>query len=815
MTMNTLFQDFRYGLRTLIRSKYFSIVAALTLAIGIGCNTALFSIVNAVLLNPLPYDHSEDLVALYGRAPGFDLAPISYLNFLDWESYSRSFSSIAMYHHEDFNLTGVGEAQRLNGYMVSSAFFPTLGIKPIIGRDFRREEDALRQAPVVMLSGGFWQRQFAASTSVLGKPLVLNGVLYTIIGVLPPDFAFRGQQYDVFTMLGQWDDPLFRDRKVQFSSGMIGRLKPGVSISQAAADLRNVAHTLAVTYPDANKGVDAAVISMKEDIVGNVRPLLIALFGAVGFVLLIACANVASLLLARSINRAREFTVRSALGASRSRIVSQLLSESILLACIGGVAGLLVAFVDLKLFLSILPGTLPRASEVTLDSRVLLFTLLISLLAGVLFGLAPALKASKSNLQSSLREGGRGSSKGRHRLQGALVATEVALSLVLLVGAGLMVRTLAALWKVDPGFNPDHALTFSLSLPITPNTPASESRARLRDLQKTIRDVPGVTAVSIALGSRPMIHPSTDAFWIDGEPKPDNANDMNASLFTLAESGYQGAMGLTLLRGRFISPRDDEHAPVVIVIDNMFAQKYFPGQNPIGRRVHLMVFGVTAEIVGVVGHTKQWGLDTDASTAIEAQFYYPFMQIPDKFMGTAAMAVGVVLRTKESLASTMDSVRRAIATSAPGDVIYNSWTMNEVIERSFAARRLTMFLLGIYAGLALFLSCVGLLSVISYFVTLQTREIGVRTALGAQRGDVLRLVIRQGMTMAVTGVLIGLALSLGLTHLMKSQLFGVTAHDPLTLVGVATILSLVALLACCAPAIRATRIDPAIALRHE
>jgi predicted permease len=283
-------------------------------------------------------------------------------------------------------------------------------------------------------------------------------------------------------MLGQWDDPLFRDRKVQFSSGMIGRLKPGVSISQAAADLRNVAHTLAVTYPDANKGVDAAVISMKEDIVGNVRPLLIALFGAVGFVLLIACANVASLLLARSINRAREFTVRSALGATRSRIVSQLLSESILLACIGGVAGLLVAFVDMKLFLSILPGTLPRASEVTLDSRVLLFTLFISLLAGVLFGLAPALKASKSNLQSSLREGGRGSSKGRHRLQGALVATEVALSLVLLVGAGLMVRTLAALWKVDPGFNPDHALTFSLSLPITPNTPASESRARLRDL---------------------------------------------------------------------------------------------------------------------------------------------------------------------------------------------------------------------------------------------------------------------------------------------------------------------------------------------
>jgi predicted permease len=337
----------------------------------------------------------------------------------------------------------------------------------------------------------------------------------------------------------------------------------------------------------------------------------------------------------------------------------------------------------------------------------------------------------------------------------------------------------------------------------------------LRDLERTIRDIPGVTATSIALGSRPMIHPSTDAFWIDGEAKPDSPNDMNSSLFTLAESGYQEAMGLTLLRGRFITPQDDEHAPVVIVVDNMFAQKYFPGKNPLGRQVHLMLFGVTAEIVGIVGHTKQWGLDTDASSAIQAQFYYPFMQIPDKFMLNAATAVGVVVRTKENLASAMDSVRHALATFAPGEVIYNSWTMNEVIERSFAARRLTMILLGIYAGLALFLSCVGLLSVISYFVTLQTREIGVRTALGAQRGDVLRLVIRQGMTMATTGVLIGLVLSLGLTHFMKHQLFGVTAHDPLTLVGVATILSLVALLACCAPAIRATRIDPAVALRHE
>jgi predicted permease len=813
--MDLFLQDFRYALRMLVKSPSFSLIAITTLAIGIGCNTALFSIINGVLLNPLPYSHPEQLMALYGRAPGFDLAPISYLNFLDWEANTHAFSSMAMYHHEDYNLTGSGEAQRLSGYLVSSAFFRTLDVAPLLGRDFQRDEDQLGKAPVVILSGGFWKRQFGSSTHVIGTSLVLNGVAYTIIGVMPPDFSFYAQDCDVFTMLGQFDDPMFRDRAIQFSSGMIGRLQPGVSVSKAAAELENTARNLAAAYPDANKGIDAIVVPMKEDITTNIQPLLIALLCAVGFVLLIACASVANLLLARSMSRAREFTLRSALGASQFRIIRQLLSESVLMAGLGGACGLIVALIGVKILVRMLRATLPRANEVSLDSRVLLFTLAISVLSGVIFGLAPALKASRLNLQTTLKEGGRGTSASRYRLQAILVAAEVALSLVLLIGAGLMMRTLAALWGVDPGFNPDNAVTFSLSFPTDRKTDAVETRARLRQFDQMMSDVPGVTAVSTTLGSRPMIHPSTDAFWIDGEPKPERVNDMDNALFTLADPGYLEAMGIRLERGRFIIPQDDEHSPPVIVIDTMFAHRYFPGQNPIGKRVHLMLFKVTAEIVGVVGHVKQWGLDADAGSPIQAHFYYSFMQVPDKMILTASTAVAVVLRTQGDPATVMNSVRHAIAAFAPGEVLYNFWTMNEVISRSLAARRSTMILLGVFAFLALFLSCVGIHGVISYLVSLQTREIGVRMALGAQRGDILRLVLKQGMSMALSGVLIGVALSIGLTRLLSHQLFGVTAHNPLTFGGVAAMLSLVAFSACCVPALRATRIDPAIALRCD
>ncbi len=813
--MNAIFQDVRYAFRVLLKSPSFTLVAIITLALGIGANTALFSVINGVLLNPLPYRHPGQLIALYGNTPGFDRAPIAYLNFLDWQQDTHSFSSIAYYHNEDFNLTGSGEAERASGYVISADFFQTLGVTPLLGRTFLPEEDRLGAAPVVMISEGFWKRKFAASPGIAGKTITLNGTVYTIVGVVPSSFTFYGQFRDVYVPVGQWNDPSFRDRSVVFSSGMIGRLKPGVTVSQAQADTENIAQNLAVAYPQANKNVNATLVPMKEDITGSVQPFLVALLCAVSFLLLIACANVANLLLARSIRRSREFAVRAALGASQVRMIRQLLTESILLAGLGGALGLLVAVFGTKVLLGMLPGTLPRAGEVSLDSRVLFFTLAISLFAGIVFGLAPALKAARPNLLSTLKEGGRGTSTASHRLQGIFVASEVALALVLLVGAGLMVRTIAALWRVDPGFNPNHAITFSLSMPSSPNTSTAETRSRLRAFDQKMREVPGVTAVSVTLGSRPMIHPSTEAFWIEGQPKPSEINEMNQALFTFAESGFQQAMGITMQRGRFISPDDNEHSPVAIVIDNVFAQQYFPHQDPIGKHVNLALFGVSAEVVGVAGHVKQWGLDADTKSAIEAQFYYPFMQIPEKLMPLVSTAVAVVLRTQGDPAETMGPVRRAVAEVAPGDVIYNVETMKEVISHSFAARRLTMMLLGIFASLALALSCVGIYGVISYLVSQRTQEIGVRMALGAKRGDVLRLILGQGTRMALIGVMVGISLSLGLTRLLTHLLFGVTAYDPLTFTAVAFVLLAVAVAACCVPALRATRIDPVVALRYE
>jgi predicted permease len=813
--MNALFQDARYACRVLLKSSSFTVMAIVTLALGIGATTALFSVINGVLLNPLPYRHPEQLVALYGDTPGFDRAPIAYLNFLDWQQDTHSFSSISIYHNEDYNLTGSGEAERVSGYMISADFFNTLGITPVLGGTFRPEDDRLGAAPVVMISAAFWKRKFGASPDIAGKPITLNGTVYTIVGVIPSSFTFYGQFRDVYTPIGQWNDPSFRDRRVVFSSGMVGRLRPGITLTQAQADIENIAQNLAMAYPQANKGVNARLVPMKEDITGSVQPFLIALLCAVGFLLLIACANVANLVLARSISRSREFAVRAALGASQMRVIRQLLTESVLLAGLGGALGLVVALLGTKALLRMLPGTLPRAGEVSLDSRVLFFTLVISLFAGIAFGLAPALKASRPNLQSTLKEGGRGTSGASHRLQGIFVVAQVALALVLLVGAGLMVRTIAALWRVDPGFNPNHAITFSLSLPSSPTTTATETRARLRAFDEKMREVPGVKAVSVTLGSRPMIHPSTEAFWIEGQPKPSEVNDMNQALFTFAESGFQQAMGIPMERGRFITPQDNERSPVVVVIDNVFAREYFPHENPIGKHINLALFGVSAEVVGVTGHVRQWGLDTDTKSAIEAQFYYPFLQIPEKLMPLVSTAVAVVLRTQGDPTATLSSVRRAVADIDPGEVIYNMETMNEVISHSFAARQLTMRLLGILATLALALSCVGIYGVISYLVSQRTQEIGVRMALGAKHSDVLRLVLGQGTRMALVGVLVGVSLALGLTRLLSHLLFGVTAYDPLTFAGVAFVLITVAIAACFVPALRATRIDPVVALRYE
>jgi predicted permease len=813
--VDTLLQDLRGATRLLVKAPSFAAISILTLALGIGANTALFTVVNGVLLNPLPHPRSSDLVALYGKTTAFEKGAIAYPNFIDWEEKNQSFSSIALYKNEDYNFTGQGEGQRVSGYMVSAKFFSTLGVAPLLGRTFRPEDDQLGAAPVVVLGGGFWSRAFGSSPEVFDKTLVLNGTAYTIVGVIPASFTFYGQARDVYTPIGQWSEASFRDRRIVHSSGMVGRLKAGTSLAHARADMEHVADTLALAYPQADTGVGVTLVSLKEDIVGNVQPLLLILLGAVGFLLLIACANVANLLLARSMNRSAEFAVRVALGASHMRVIRQLLTESLLLGVLGGVLGMVLASFGTKAVIRTLPGTLPRATEVSLDSRVFLFTLGVSVLAAILFGLAPALKASRANLQEILKESGRGASGARHRLQGILVAVEMALAFVLLVGAGLMVRSLSALWRVDPGFAPSHALTFSVSLPTSPTSTSAETRARLRQFEAKLEGVAGVEAVSVTLGSRPMIHNSTEAFWIEGQPKPANDNEMSQALFYLASAGFQRAMGITMARGRFIGPEDNEQHPPVIVVDDVFARTYLPHEDPIGKRVNLALFGVQAEIVGVAGHVKQWGLDTDAKSALEAQFYYPIVQLPEKLMPLVATGVAVVLRTKGDPAALMGPIRSAVGELDPREVIYNVQTMDEVVSKSFAARRVSMVLLSAFATIALLLACVGIYGVVSYLVGQRTHEIGVRMALGAQASDIWRVVIGDGLRMALVGVGVGTGAALGMTRLMAHQLFGVGAHDPLTFAAVALLFVGVAVAACYVPARRAMNVDPTVALRYE
>ncbi len=813
--MTALRQDLAYAIRMLWKSPGFAAIAVVTLALGIGANTALFSVVSGVLLNPLAYPHSDRLITIYDKRPGYDRGPVVYLNFLDWQHENRAFSSMALYRNQDYNVAERAEAQRLSGYMISAGFFSTLEVAPVIGRTFRSEDDRVGAAPVAILGGGLWIREFGAAPDVIGKSLVLNGKSYEIVGVIPANFRFYGQSRDIYTPIGQWNDPSFLDRRISVSAHAFGRLKPGATIERAQADMDLVAGNLAAEFPVADKNAGITLVSMKQDMVGNVQPYLFVLLGAVGFLLLIACANVANLLLARSMGRAREFAVRAALGAGHARIVRQLLTESGVLAGCGGILGLLFAYSATRAVLRTFPAALPRAEEVSLHSGVLFFSLAVTLVSSIMAGLAPALRSSRVSLQEILKESGRASSAARHRMQRTFVTVELALALVLLAGAGLMLRSLSALWRVDNGFNPSHAITFSLSMPSTSATTSAQTRARLRQFHDKMRGIPGVEAVSVTLGSRPMIHDSSLPLWIEGRPKPANDNEMPAAMFYLVEAGFERAMGITLLRGRFVTPQDNETAPIVIDIDDVFARTYFPDQDPIGQHVHLTQFNVEAEIVGVVRHVKQWGPGADEKAALEAEFFYPFMQMPEKIMALAAGAAAVVLRTAGDPAAIMEPVRRAVRELDSREVVYAVQTMDDVVAASLAARRLSMTLLSIFAALALLLSSVGIYGVISYVTGRRTHEIGVRMALGAQRGDVMRLVVGEGAKLALAGVAAGIVAAFALTRLIEKELFGVSAHDPLTFAAVALLLMIVALAACYLPARRAVRVDPVEALRCE
>jgi predicted permease len=594
----------------------------------------------------------------------------------------------------------------------------------------------------------------------------------------------------------------------------VGRLKPGVTFEQAGADMDALGRHLAEEYPQADKGTGITLIPLKENVVGNIRPFLLVLLAAVGFVLLIACVNVANLLLARSTARTQELAIRSALGASRTRMVRQLLTESILLALAGGGLGLLLASWGLNGALKVLPEALPRAEEVHLDGRVLLFMLAASALAGILFGLAPALKSSQSDLHGTLKEGGRGGSGTRHRAQRVFVVVEMALALVLLAGAGLMIRSLTKLWKVDPGFDSHNVLMFDMSIPSAIKSPEA-IRAHWRLIHDTLSAVPGVEAASLSAGSTPLQGDSDLPFWLEGQPKPSSQGDMKSALFYLVQPDYLKVMKIPLQHGRFLLPQDNEHSPLVTVIDERFAQLYFHGQDPIGKHINFEILNTTAEVVGVVGHVKQWGLDESPTTLVQAQCYFPLTQIPDRFIPLIASGAQVTLRTNSPPLGQVSAIRRALSQLNSEQVMYHTETLDGVISDSLAARRFSMILLGIFAALALVMSCVGIYGVIAYLVGQRTHEIGIRMALGAERRDVLRMVLGEGVKMALAGVAIGVVAAFGLTRLMAKLLFGVSAHDPLSFVGVAGLLVLVAMAACYIPARRATKVDPMVALRYE
>jgi len=812
--VRNFWQDVRYGLRLLSKSSGFAAIAILTLALGIGANTALFSVVNGVLLNPLPFPNPDELLAVYSRTSAFGESSISYPNFLDWHKDNKSFSSLSAFRSEDYNMTGAGEPERLHGHMISAEFFPTLGVTLAAGRNILAEEDQAGGAPVVVIGDGLWKRKFGSSADVLGKSITLNGKAYTIIGVAPSRLPVFSPT-DVYVPIGQWTDPTFRDRRISMGMNSIGRLKPGVTIEQARHDMAQVAQNLAAAYPEVDKGTGIALVPLKTDIVGDVRGILLVLLGAVGFVLLIACANVANLLLARSTGRAREFAIRSALGASPARVIRQLLTESVMLGIAGGAIGLLLAKWGTRAILAVLPEALPRSEEIGLDSHVLLFTIGVSFLTGILFGLVPAIKTLRPDMHETLKEGRRGSSGARHRTQSVFVIVEMAMALVLLIGAGLMIRSLAALWRVNPGFDARNVLTFDISLSSDSAITADRLRAKYRETLRQLESIPSIEEVSIMGGSLPMTGDSEVPFWVEGQPKPVNQDEMPFALFYLVTPGYQRAMRIPMERGRFFNARDDEHSPVVAVIDSSFAQKHFAGQDPVGKHLNIGLLDLQPEIVGVTGHVEHWGLGSREHQNLQSQIYLLVWQVPDRFWPLLANGSGFVARTAGVPLGVLGSVREAEAKVDSSAVIYNARPMLEIVANSIAKQRLAMILLSVFSTLALVLSAVGIYGVISYLTGQRTHEIGIRVALGASGSDVLRMIVGEGMRITLIGVGIGIAAALGLMRLITKVIYGVGANDPLTFVGVAILLTFVALVACYIPARRAMRVDPIVALRYE
>jgi predicted permease len=828
--MGGFIQDLRYALRQLRKSPGFATVTVITLALGIGANTAIFSVVSGVLLNPLPFHDANRIVSMFEATPNFFKGSISYPNFLDWQRDNRSFEAMAAYRSTDGSITGVGQPENVRAQRVSANFFPILGVNPILGRNFTADEDRRGASPTALISEGLWKRKFGSDRNVIGKRLIVAGKPRTIIGVVPASFRlniFNFRTADVYEAIGEETDSAFHLRDSYWGMDAIGLLKPAVTLAQARDDMKRVNAGLADAYPNVDGNIKANIIPLKDDIVGDMRPALLVLLGAVGFVLLIACVNVANLLLARSTAREREFSVRAALGAGQIRILRQLLTESVLLSALGGGFGLILAKWGTAAALAAVPETVPRAEEIGLDFRVLLFTIFVSVFTGIMFGLLPAVRMSRADISGRLKDSGRAISGYRSRMQSVLVMGEMAMALVLLVGAGLMCRTLMGLWKVDPGFDPRTVVYFEVTPPPSlVNQPPDAILAALRQISATLHSVPGVEAVSLHDGALPMDSDKERGFLIEGQELPTQRNkNIQQALEYTVEPEYLKTMRIPLLRGRFLSDEDDENSARVVVIDASFAQQYFAGQDPIGKQIRIFEFGsdsnqrvvVPLVIAGVVGHVNQWGLAEDASHPLQAQMYRPVMQNGAVYLKGLAQGFNVFVRSKTPLApeAFFESIRQKLLASNRDMIVYGNESEEEVVARSIASQRFSLILLGAFAGLALLLAGIGIYGVLSYLVGQRTREIGVRMALGAQRLDVLRMVMGDGARMTIVGAFIGLVAALALTRLMASMLFGVRPTDPVTFAAVAVLLCGIALFACYLPASRAAKVDPMVALRYE
>lgn len=804
-------QDLRYGVRMLRKSPGFAAIAVLTLAIGVGANTAVFSVVYGVLLEPLPYQDSSRLVLLNETTPKVGDVSVSYPNFLDWRSQSRNFSQMAAVHGVGFNLSGVNQPESIDGEAVSANFLSMLGVHPIIGRDFDASEEKAGTAPVVMLNHSLWQSHFGADPNAVGRTVMLDGHSYTIIGVLPPNFRWPDKT-DVLEPIGVWAtaNPAATERGERGDMIVLGRLASPASIAQARSEMQGIAARIAAEYPGSNDEFGVSLHLLREAFVGDMRPAILSLFGAVICVLLIACANVANLLLVRGAGRTREIALRIAFGATRKRIIRQMLTESFVLAFFGGVLGILLAYAGIRAMTSLLPPYILMGATLNLNALVLLFAVLLIGLAAFVFGLAPAARSTKPDLQAQLKEGSAGAGTGtaQNRLRGLFVVAELSLSLILLAGAGLMMKSLHILLSVSPGFQADRVLTMEMDL----RTAQYDKDPAIRNFWQRVLDgaraVPGVQSASVGTVVPLTYSHSRADITIEGMPLPKPGNYPHPDVHIVSD-GYASTLGIPLIRGRSFTETDNETSPPVAIINNMLARQYFPNDDALGKR---LMFGHPSAatppkwltIVGVFGDTKLYGL----ANAARLEVYVPFPQSPTRDM-TLAVKSGV---DPSALTS---ALRGEIASIDKDQPISDVSTMSQLMTNSVSTRRYTLILLGLFSSLALVLAAIGIYGVISYSVAQRTRDIGIRMALGATQADVLRDVLGLGVRLTGIGLGIGLAGALLATRVLSSLLYGVHSTDALTFTAVSLVLITVALIASYIPARRATRVDPIVALRYE